>query len=158
CSLELKLGTYFLPAYPTPDGMSEEEFFRHASWQGLEERLEKILDPNAPDYAERRKAYEDRLNFELDIIIQMGFPGYFLIVMDFIQWAKDIGCPVGPRRGYVAGSLVAYALKITDPDPLAYVLLFERYLNLEGVSMPEFYIDFCMDYRNRVIDYVTDKY
>jgi len=158
CSLELKLGTYFLPAYPTPDGMSEEEFFRHASWQGLEERLEKILDPNAPDYAERRKTYEDRLNFELDIIIQMGFPGYFLIVMDFIQWAKNNGCPVGPGRGSGAGSLVAYALKITDLDPLAYDLLFERFLNPERVSMPDFDVDFCMDNRDRVIDYVKDKY
>src|SRR5690554_5987319 len=158
CSLELQLGTYFLPAFPTPDGMSEDDFFRHASWQGLEDRLDKILDRNAPDYAERRKAYEDRLNFELDIIIQMGFPGYFLIVMDFIQWAKNNGCPVGPGRGSGAGSLVAYALKITDLDPLAYDLLFERFLNPERVSMPDFDVDFCLDGRDRVIEYVADKY
>src|SRR5690606_17922562 len=109
---------YFLPNYPVPEGMTMDEFFRQESWNGLDERLEKILDRNAPDYAERREVYEDRLNFELDIIIQMGFPGYFLIVMDFIKWAKNNGCPVGPGRGSGAGSLVAYVLKITDLDPL----------------------------------------
>ena len=158
CSVEMQLGKYFLPNYPIPDGMTMDEFFRQESWAGLEERLEKILDRDAPDYAERRQVYEDRLNFELDIIIQMGFPGYFLIVMDFIKWAKNNGCPVGPGRGSGAGSLVAYALKITDLDPLAYDLLFERFLNPERVSMPDFDVDFCMDNRDRVIDYVKDKY
>ncbi len=158
CSVEMQLGKYFLPNYPVPEGMTMDEFFRQESWNGLEERLEKILDRDAPDYAERRKVYEDRLTFELDIIIQMGFPGYFLIVMDFIKWAKNNGCPVGPGRGSGAGSLVAYVLKITDLDPLAYDLLFERFLNPERVSMPDFDVDFCMDNRDRVIDYVKDKY
>ncbi len=158
CSVELRLGKYFLPNYPVPDGMTMDEFFRKISFEGLDERLVKILDPAAADYAERRKVYEDRLNFELDIIIQMGFPGYFLIVMDFIQWAKNNGCPVGPGRGSGAGSLVAYVLKITDLDPLAYDLLFERFLNPERVSMPDFDVDFCMDNRDRVIQYVADAY
>ncbi|MEK1909132.1 MAG: DNA polymerase III subunit alpha, partial [Pseudomonas chlororaphis] len=110
------------------------------------------------DYEAKRQVYVDRLNFELDIIIQMGFPGYFLIVMDFIQWAKSNGVPVGPGRGSGAGSLVAYVQKITDLDPLAYDLLFERFLNPERVSMPDFDVDFCMDGRDRVIDYVAEKY
>src|SRR5690554_1197425 len=158
CTVEMQLGTYFLPDYPTPKGMDEAAFFREISRVGLEERLEVILDKDAPDYAEKRKPYDDRLNFELDIIIQMGFPGYFLIVMDFIQWAKDHDIPVGPGRGSGAGSLVAYAMKITDLDPLQYDLLFERFLNPERVSMPDFDIDFCMDNRGRVIEYVADNY
>ena len=113
----------------------------------------------APDYADRRKANtRDRLEIELDVIMQMGFPGYFLIVADFIQWAKDNDIPVGPGRGSGAGSLVAYALKITDLDPLPFDLLFERFLNPERVSMPDFDIDFCMEKRDRVIDYVADRY
>ncbi|WP_372867180.1 DNA polymerase III subunit alpha, partial [Pseudomonas sp.] len=111
-----------------------------------------------PDYDAKKQVYIDRLNFELDIIIQMGFPGYFLIVMDFIKWAKNNGVPVGPGRGSGAGSLVAYVQKITDLDPLAYDLLFERFLNPERVSMPDFDVDFCMDGRDRVIDYVAEKY
>src|SRR5690554_1278116 len=158
CTVEMELGTYYLPDYPTPKGMDEAAFFREISRVGLEDRLDVILDKDAPDYAEKRKPYDDRLNFELDIIIQMGFPGYFLIVMDFIQWAKDHDIPVGPGRGSGAGSLVAYALKITDLDPLAYDLLFERFLNPERVSMPDFDVDFCMDGRDRVIEYVADKY
>src|SRR5690554_5590519 len=158
CTVEMKLGTYFLPDYPTPKGMDEAAFFREISRVGLEERLEVILDKDAPDYAEKRKPYDDRLNFELDIIIQMGFLGYFLIVMDFIQWAKDHDIPVGPGRGSGAGSLVAYAMKITDLDPLQYDLLFERFLNPERVSMPDFDVDFCMEKRDRVIEYVADRY
>ena len=142
CNVSIQMGKYFLPEYPIPEGMTEAEFFRKISHEGLEERLERILDKSAANYAERRKEYEDRLTFELDIIVQMGFPGYFLIVMDFIQWAKDHDIPVGPGRGSGAGSLVAYSLKITDLDPLEYDLLFERFLNPERVSMPDFDIDF----------------
>lgn len=158
CNVSIQMGKYFLPEYPIPGGMTEAEFFRKISHEGLEERLERILDKSAADYAERRKEYEDRLTFELDIIVQMGFPGYFLIVMDFIQWAKDHDIPVGPGRGSGAGSLVAYSLKITDLDPLEYDLLFERFLNPERVSMPDFDIDFCMDNRDKVISYVADNY
>jgi DNA polymerase-3 subunit alpha len=158
CTLDIQLGKYFLPEYPIPEGLTENDFFRKICIEGLEKRLQRILPPDTPNYAERRKVYEDRLQFELDIIIQMGFPGYFLIVMDFIQWAKDHDIPVGPGRGSGAGSLVAYALKITDLDPLQYDLLFERFLNPERVSMPDFDIDFCMDNRDRVISYVADTY
>ncbi len=158
CNVTIQMGKYFLPEYPVPEGMTEADFFRKISHEGLEERLERILDKSAADYAERRKSYEDRLTFELDIIVQMGFPGYFLIVMDFIQWAKDHDIPVGPGRGSGAGSLVAYSLKITDLDPLEYDLLFERFLNPERVSMPDFDIDFCMDNRDKVISYVADNY
>jgi len=158
CNLEIEIGKNYLPNYPVPDGMTMDEFFRKISFEGTEERLLRILDPQAEDYAERHQEYIDRLEFELDIIIQMGFPGYFLIVMDFIQWAKDNDVPVGPGRGSGAGSLVAYALKITDLDPLEYDLLFERFLNPERVSMPDFDVDFCMDGRDRVIDYVARTY
>ncbi len=158
CTINIQMGKYFLPEYPVPEGLTEAEFFRKISHEGLDERLERILDKSADNYAERRKVYEDRINFELDIIIQMGFPGYFLIVMDFIQWAKDHDIPVGPGRGSGAGSLVAYSLKITDLDPLQYDLLFERFLNPERVSMPDFDIDFCMDNRDKVISYVADNY
>lgn len=158
CNLDLKLGEYFLPEYPIPEGMTTDSFFEKLSYEGLDERLETILDASAPDYLERKQVYLDRLRFELDIIIQMGFPGYFLIVMDFIRWAKENDIPVGPGRGSGAGSVVAYALKITDLDPLEYDLLFERFLNPERVSMPDFDIDFCMDNRDRVISYVADRY
>ncbi|MGH8352504.1 MAG: DNA polymerase III subunit alpha [Pseudomonas sp.] len=158
CNIEVQLGKYFLPNFPIPDGMTMDEYFRKVSFDGLEERLAVLLPKDSPDYAAKRQVYVDRLNFELDIIIQMGFPGYFLIVMDFIQWAKSNGVPVGPGRGSGAGSLVAYVQKITDLDPLAYDLLFERFLNPERVSMPDFDVDFCMDGRDRVIDYVAEKY
>jgi|SaaInl5LU_22_DNA_1037371.scaffolds.fasta_scaffold03136_4 DNA polymerase-3 subunit alpha len=158
CNIEIELGTYYLPRFPIPDGVLMDDYFRHVSKQGLEERLDFLLDRSAPDFEEKRKPYDERLEFELDIIIQMGFPGYFLIVMDFIQWGKDNGIPVGPGRGSGAGSLVAYVLKITDLDPLEYDLLFERFLNPERVSMPDFDIDFCMDNRDRVIDYVAQTY
>ncbi|MCU1715829.1 DNA polymerase III subunit alpha [Pseudomonas sp. 5P_3.1_Bac2] len=158
CNIEVQLGKYFLPDFPVPEGMTMDEYFRAVSFEGLEERLEVLLPKDTPDYAEKKQVYIDRLNFELDIIIQMGFPGYFLIVMDFIKWAKNNGVPVGPGRGSGAGSLVAYVQKITDLDPLAYDLLFERFLNPERVSMPDFDVDFCMDGRDRVIDYVAQKY
>ncbi|WP_417660180.1 DNA polymerase III subunit alpha [Pseudomonas sp.] len=158
CNIDVQLGTYFLPNFPIPDGMTMDEYFRKVSFDGLDERLEVLLPKDTPDYEAKKQVYVDRLNFELNIIIQMGFPGYFLIVMDFIKWAKNNGVPVGPGRGSGAGSLVAYVQKITDLDPLAYDLLFERFLNPERVSMPDFDVDFCMDGRDRVIDYVAQKY
>ncbi|MDP2166294.1 MAG: DNA polymerase III subunit alpha, partial [Hydrogenophaga sp.] len=161
CNLTLVLGKPQLPNFPTPliDGvpMPMEDFFRLSSFEGLEERLAHLY----PDVAKRdaeRPRYVARLEFEINTILNMGFPGYFLIVGDFINWAKKNGCPVGPGRGSGAGSLVAYALKITDLDPLQYNLLFERFLNPERVSMPDFDIDFCQTNRDRVIDYVKDKY
>ncbi|WP_144821495.1 DNA polymerase III subunit alpha [Marinobacter piscensis] len=158
CSVTVRMGEYFLPNYPIPEGMTMDEYFRKVSEEGLEDRLVKILSKDDPEYESKRAAYYKRLNFELDIIIQMGFPGYFLIVMDFIKWAKENGVPVGPGRGSGAGSLVAYAQLITDIDPLQYDLLFERFLNPERVSMPDFDVDFCMEGRDRVIAYVAEKY
>ncbi len=158
CSVDVKLGEYFLPEFPIPEGKTMDQFFREFSHEGLTDRLQFILDKSAPDYAEKEKIYRDRLDFELDIILQMGFPGYFLIVMDFIQWSKTNGIPVGPGRGSGAGSLVAYAQKITDLDPIEYDLLFERFLNPERVSMPDFDVDFCMEGRDKVIDYVARTY
>ena len=158
CNLELTLGENFLPDFPVPAGMTIGEFLVRESRCGLQERLELILDPQLSGYSEKRKIYEERLQTELDVIISMGFPGYFLIVADFIQWAKDNGVPVGPGRGSGAGSLVAYALKITDLDPIEHELLFERFLNPERVSMPDFDVDFCMEGRDRVIDYVAQRY
>ena len=158
CSVYVHLGEYFLPEFPIPEGMTMDEYFRKFSHDGLTERLQFILNPDDPKVAEKERIYRDRLDFELDIILQMGFPGYFLIVMDFIQWSKNNGIPVGPGRGSGAGSLVAYAQKITDLDPIQYDLLFERFLNPERVSMPDFDVDFCMDGRDRVIDYVAQTY
>ena len=158
CNLEITLGKNFLPDFPIPQDMTIDDFFRAESRKGLEWRLRRILDPDAADFAERRRPYDERLEIELDVITKMGFPGYFLIVADFIQWAKDNDVPVGPGRGSGAGSLVAYALKITDLDPLEHDLLFERFLNPERVSMPDFDVDFCMDKRDQVIDYVARKY
>lgn len=158
CNLELQLGTYYLPEYPIPEGMTEGEFFSKLSHDGLNQRLEVLLDTSAADYEQQVQTYRDRLDFEINMIVQMGFPGYFLIVMDFIKWAKSEGIPVGPGRGSGAGSLVAYALLITDLDPLEYDLLFERFLNPERVSMPDFDIDFCMDNRDQVINYVAETY
>jgi DNA polymerase III subunit alpha len=137
--------------------LSTEDYFRHVSQEGLEQRLRHLYPKEAEREAQRPR-YQERLEFELNTILKMGFPGYFLIVGDFIQWAKHNGCPVGPGRGSGAGSLVAYALQITDLDPLQYNLLFERFLNPERVSMPDFDIDFCQTNRDRVIDYVKDKY
>ncbi len=161
CSLTLVLGKPQLPNFPIPpvNGvvMSVDDYFRHVSHEGLQGRLKHLYPDVAKREAERPR-YVERLEFELTTILKMGFPGYFLIVSDFIKWAKENGCPVGPGRGSGAGSLVAYALLITDLDPLQYNLLFERFLNPERVSMPDFDIDFCQSNRDRVIDYVKDLY
>ncbi|MGM9515692.1 DNA polymerase III subunit alpha [Roseateles sp. DB2] len=162
CSLSLVLGKPQLPNFPTPildDGqpMPMDRYFRELSYEGLDARLKQLFPDEAKREAQRPR-YVERLEFELETIIKMGFPGYFLIVGDFIRWAKQNGCPVGPGRGSGAGSLVAYVLLITDLDPLQYNLLFERFLNPERVSMPDFDIDFCQGNRDRVIEYVKDKY
>ncbi len=161
CNLQLTLGKPRLPDFPTPlvDGVAVpiEAHFREASTAGLEQRLARLY-PDASERDRQRPRYAERLEFEIVTIVKMGFPGYFLIVADFINWAKANGCPVGPGRGSGAGSLVAYSLSITDLDPLAYNLLFERFLNPERVSMPDFDIDFCQANRERVIDYVKAKY
>jgi DNA polymerase-3 subunit alpha len=157
CNLSLVLGQPRLPDFPTPPGITLDEYLLAQSEVGLERHMER----NFPDVEERAKEmprYHERLVFEVKTISQMGFPGYFLIVADFINWAKNNGVPVGPGRGSGAGSLVAYSLGITDLDPLRYNLLFERFLNPERVSMPDFDIDFCQHGRDRVIQYVKDKY
>ncbi len=154
CNLELKFGTYYLPDFPVPAGHDLNSHIRELARRGLKERL--ATTPLAQGYS--LADYEARLERELEVIIQMGFPGYFLIVSDFINWGKRNGIPVGPGRGSGAGSLVAWVLKITDLDPLQFNLLFERFLNPERVSMPDFDIDFCMDRRDEVIDYVAGKY
>jgi DNA polymerase-3 subunit alpha len=151
CSLVLKLGEARLPPYPVPGGITTEDFIRIEAANGLEKRLAIVPEAQVPGYRER-------LQIELDVVCQMGFAGYFLIVADFIKWARENGVPVGPGRGSGAGSLVAYSLGITDIDPLKYDLLFERFLNPERVSMPDFDVDFCMDGRDRVIEYVSHKY
>lgn len=156
CNVTIRLGEYFLPAFPT-GGMTDADFLVLKSREGLEDRM-KILFPDEAQRAEKRIPYDERLQIELDVINQMGFPGYFLVVMEFIQWSKDNDIPVGPGRGSGAGSLVAYALKITDLDPLEFDLLFERFLNPERVSMPDFDVDFCMDRRDEVIEHVSDMY
>ena len=156
CNVTVRLGEYFLPNFPTGD-LTIEDYLVKVSEDGLEERLE-FLFPDEAERAEKRPPYDERLKIELDVINQMGFPGYFLIVMEFIQWSKDNGIPVGPGRGSGAGSLVAYAQKITDLDPLEFDLLFERFLNPERVSMPDFDVDFCMDRRDEVIDHVAELY
>lgn len=157
CNLALELGKPKLPLFPTPDGMSLDEYLVQLSKDGLERRLVELYSDEAKR-VEARETYYQRLEFECKTIIKMGFPGYFLIVADFINWAKNNGVPVGPGRGSGAGSLVAYALGITDLDPLRYNLLFERFLNPERVSMPDFDIDFCQEGRDRVIQYVKGKY
>ncbi len=157
CNLTLELGKSKLPAFPTPGGMGLDEYLRQQAHEGLAVRLEQLY-PEVSERQRRRPEYVARLERELDTIIQMGFAGYFLIVADFINWAKQNGVPVGPGRGSGAGSLVAYAIGITDLDPLRYALLFERFLNPERVSMPDFDIDFCQDNRWRVIEYVREKY
>jgi len=149
CSLVLNLGEARLPQYPVPAGVSTEEFLRAEAARGLAVRCGGEVPP---------PAYAERLAHELEVICQMGFAGYFLIVADFIRWARDNGVPVGPGRGSGAGSLVAYSLRVTDLDPLHHDLLFERFLNPERVSMPDFDIDFCMEGRDRVIDYVASRY
>ena len=158
CTVELTLGKNYLPQFPIPDGMTEAEYFAQLSVEGMEERFPSMFDVNSAEFAEIRKPYDERLQIELDVINGMGFPGYFLIVADFIQWGKDNDVPVGPGRGSGAGSLVAFALKITDIDPLKYDLLFERFLNPDRVSMPDIDIDFADTGREEIIEYVKRKY
>ncbi|MGA7594372.1 MAG: DNA polymerase III subunit alpha, partial [Gallionella sp.] len=157
CNLSLTLGKPRLPDFPTPNGESLEDFLRDESLRGLRLRM-ALLYPDEAQQAAKLPEYRARLDFEIDTIIKMGFPGYFLIVADFIRWAKNNAVPVGPGRGSGAGSLAAYSLGITDLDPLRYGLLFERFLNPERVSMPDFDVDFCQDGRERVIEYVKNKY
>jgi len=160
CNLQLTLGENYLPAFPVPNvGQSSDAYFTEQARLGLEQRLQEIsVFKKTPITEIMRQQYHDRLDFELATILQMGFAGYFLIVADFIQWAKNNRIPVGPGRGSGAGSLVAYSLKITDLDPIEFDLLFERFLNPERVSMPDFDIDFCMERRDEVIDYVARRY
>ena len=169
CSLEIRLGASMLPAYPVPAGSNTEGFLREEAARGLQARFmasrsatlvaSRGAEPEASAAAEAaRSGYEGRLDLELGVICSMGFAGYFLIVADFIRWARDNGVPVGPGRGSGAGSLVAYVLGITDLDPIEHDLLFERFLNPERVSMPDFDVDFCMEGRDRVIEYVANKY
>jgi DNA polymerase-3 subunit alpha len=176
CSLEIRLGASMLPAYPVPAGSNTEDFLREEAGRGLQARFmasrsamvesrsatlagSRGAEPEAPAAAEAaRSGYEARLDLELGVICSMGFAGYFLIVADFIRWARNNGVPVGPGRGSGAGSLVAYVLGITDLDPIEHDLLFERFLNPERVSMPDFDVDFCMEGRDRVIEYVANKY
>jgi DNA polymerase-3 subunit alpha len=157
CNLQITLGKNYLPDFPTPQGITLDDFLCQEAAAGLEKRLQQLF-PDAAERTTQRPAYDARLKIETDTIVQMGFPGYFLIVADFINWAKNNDVPVGPGRGSGAGSVVAYALGITDLDPLRYALLFERFLNPERVSMPDFDIDFCQDKRWRVIEYVREKY
>ena len=149
CSIEIELGKENLPAFPVAPGESAEERFAVSARAGLEQRLEDEADPSA---------YRERLEYEIEMVVKLGFAGYYLIVADFVAWARANGVPVGPGRGSGAGSLAAWALRITDIDPIAYDLLFERFLNPERISMPDFDIDFCMDGRDRVIEYVIGRY
>ncbi len=155
CTVSFKLGKPCLPDFPVPEGQTIESYLKLCSEQGLEKRFKTLVGVTG---GLNSTEYQNRLQIELEVIIKMGFSGYFMIVADFIQWSKDQGIPVGPGRGSGAGSLVAYALGITDIDPLPYDLLFERFLNPERVSMPDFDVDFCMDGRDRVIEYVMQKY
>jgi DNA polymerase-3 subunit alpha len=152
CNVEIEFGKYHFPTFTPPKEISLDDYLDELAHKGLEERLEGVTDP------EVRKNYADRLEYELDVIKRMQFPGYFLVVADFINYAKQSGIPVGPGRGSSAGSLVAYALRITDLDPIRHVLLFERFLNPERRSMPDIDVDFCIRGRAQVIQYVKDKY
>lgn len=158
CNVTLDLGKSFLPKFPVPAGFTTDSYLVEVAKEGLEERLKIIFDAALSTQSIQRQAYYDRLELELNVIIKMGFAGYFLIVADFTRWARSNNVPVGPGRGSGPGSVVAYALKITDLDPLAHELLFERFLNPERVSMPDFDIDFCMEGRDRVIDYVMQTH
>ncbi|HUL41877.1 MAG TPA: DNA polymerase III subunit alpha, partial [Burkholderiales bacterium] len=157
CNLQMELGTSRLPQFPTPNNLSLDQYLCERALAGLKRRLDTVY-PDAARQAEQMPVYRKRLDFETRTIVQMGYSGYFLIVADFINWAKQNGVPVGPGRGSGAGSLVAYALGITDLDPLRYDLLFERFLNPERVSMPDFDVDFCQDGREKVIEYVKHKF
>ena len=162
CNLEIELGKYYLPKYPVPGGMELEAYLERCVQEGLDKRLETVklrLANDGHEFTDEGRAeYAQRMRYELDVINQMGFAGYFLIVMEFIGWAKDNKIPVGPGRGSGAGSLVAWTLGITDLDPIAGELLFERFLNPERVSMPDFDVDFCMEGRDRVIAHVSETY
>lgn len=158
CSYEMEFGNYKHPVFHISDGQSTEDFLTNEAGKGLEERLGEREAEEGPLPAELRKEYKDRLEFELGTIRQMGFSGYFLIVADFIDFARRSGIPVGPGRGSAAGSLVTYCLKITNLDPIKYELLFERFLNPERISMPDIDIDFCINGRDEVIRYVAEKY
>lgn len=158
CNVIFELGKHRFPHFPVPEKHTTESFLTALAKQGLEERLHTLFDKHSKDFAEKRKPYDQRLNRELEVINPMGFAGYFLIVADFVKWSKDNGIPFGPGRGSGPGSLVAYSLKITDLDPITLDLLFERFLNPERVSLPDFDIDFCMEGRDRVIEYVMKKY
>ena len=157
CNLVLELGKPRLPDFPTPNGMPIEEYFRYASHEGLKERLAHLY-PNAREREQQRPRYVERLEFEIGTILKMGFPGLLPDRGRLHQLGQEQRLPGGPGRGSGAGSLVAYSLKITDLDPLQYNLLFERFLNPERVSMPDFDIDFCQGNRDRVIEYVKEKY
>ncbi len=154
CNVELELGKIFLPKFQVPDNHDDNSWLAHLARTGLDQRFKEI----EKKYPVDRDAYRQRLEMEIAVIQKMGFSGYFLIVQDFINWAKMHGIPVGPGRGSGAGSIVAYTLRITDLDPIPYALLFERFLNPERVSMPDFDVDFCQNRRGEVIDYVTQKY
>jgi DNA polymerase-3 subunit alpha len=159
CNVKFEFGKYYLPKFPVPEGETADGYLRHRAQEMLEQRLVALSGSYGPKFDDAAKdKYRARLEFELDVILKMGFAGYFLIVQDFINWAKDNGIPVGPGRGSGAGSLVAYALRITDLDPIRFNLVFERFLNPERVSMPDFDVDFCQDRRDEVIQYVTRKY
>lgn len=158
CNLTLNLGEHFLPEFPTPNNMPISDYLKQQTYDGLRVRLKQLFGDDVETDEERLNPYWERVDKELEVINSMGFPGYFLIVADFIRWSKENGIPVGPGRGSGAGSLVAFALKITDLDPLRYDLLFERFLNPERVSMPDFDVDFCMEGRDQVIDYVAHQY
>ncbi|MHB8454721.1 MAG: DNA polymerase III subunit alpha [Acidiferrobacterales bacterium] len=155
CNLRLEFGRYYLPDFPLPDGQSVDQVLRMQAHAGLQSCF-AAMPPETRDLC--REEYLKRLDLELGVIVQMGFAGYFLIVADFIQWAKNNNVPVGPGRGSGAGSLAAYVLGITALDPIKYELLFERFLNPERVSLPDFDIDFCIEGRDRVIEYVTERY
>jgi len=158
CNLELDFKTYHFPQYIKPADKTLDDVLEEQSYEGLKERLVTVRAKYPDITPEQEQGYYERLRIELDCIKQMGFPGYFLIVADFINWAKDHGIPVGPGRGSAAGSLVAYSIRITDIDPIPYNLLFERFLNPERISMPDIDVDFCQDRREEVIQYVTEKY
>jgi DNA polymerase III subunit alpha len=159
CNVSFEFGKYYLPKFKVPEGQTESDYLGAIATSMLEERLVHLAKLYGPSFDEDKKnTYRERLKYEISVIQKMGFPGYFLIVQDFINWAKSQNIPVGPGRGSGAGSLVAYSLRITDIDPLRFNLLFERFLNPERISMPDFDVDFCQDRRQEVIDYVSRKY
>jgi DNA polymerase III subunit alpha len=158
CNLEIELGQYHFPVFPIEPGESLDDRFEKTVWDGFTKRLE-LIRKRRPDFSQQdEKEYAERLRYELDVIRKMGFPAYFLIVADFINYGKSHGIPVGPGRGSAAGSLVAYVMSITDLDPIEHGLIFERFLNLERISMPDIDVDFCVNGREEVLRYVSEKY